>query len=169
MPDKSKFEREIDEILEESDDDKGLAERRRTFEPFSPTVPKSEPKRRPGTGVKLNYGQLIIAGLVLIAIAAFVSAVQMPLAVLGLALLAIGYVMWFRDGSRGVSSSGGGLFGRVRMAKRIRKSEPEVKYWRGRRIEDKPERRDSPKRPSISNKGKITDFSSVDNKDSDHK
>ena len=169
MPDKSKFEREIDEILEKSDDDKGSAERRRTFEPFSPTVPKSEPKRRPGTGVKLNYGQLIIAGLVLISIAAFVSTVQMPLAVVGLALLAIGYVMWFSDGSRRVSSSGSGLFGRVRMAKWIRESEPEVKYWRGRRIEDKPERRDSPRRPSASNKGKITDFSSVDNKDSDRK
>ena len=87
MLDKSKFEREIDEILEKSDDDKGSAERRRTFKPFSPTVPKSEPKRRPGTGVKLNYGQLIIAGLVLIAIAAFVSAVQMPLAIVGVIIL----------------------------------------------------------------------------------
>jgi hypothetical protein len=127
MPDKSKFEREIDEILEKSDGDKGSGERRRTFEPFSPTVPKSGPKRQSGTGVKLNSGQLIIAGLVLIAIAAFVSAVQMLLAVAGLVLLATEYVMWFRGGSRWVSSTDGGHFYRVRMAKRIRKSEPAVK------------------------------------------
>jgi hypothetical protein len=170
MPDKSKFEREIDEILEKSDDDKGSGGKR-TFEPFSPTVPKTGPKRRPGTGMKLNSGQMIIGGLVLIAIAAFVPAVQVPLAAAGLALLVVGYVMWFRGGSRGSSGSAGssgiGLFGRGRMPKVTRKSEPEVKYWRGRRIEDKPKRSDRPNRTR--DKGKIIDFGSADDKDPDEK
>ncbi len=181
MPDKSKFEREIDEILEKSDTDRGSKGRnrpesrgRQSFEPFSPSVPKSGPVKRSRTRFKLNSGYLIFGGLILLAVAAFSSAAQLPLAIAGLALLVAGYMSGIRGGSRGGSSgtgSLGGMFGRGRGPRRKRKSEPEVKYWRGRRIEEKPEQREGPGRPGHGgrgdDRGKIIDFGSPQDDDGD--
>jgi len=159
MPDKSKFEREIDEILEKSEDAPSSSKRtkrqsgkHRSYEPFSPNVPKSKPRKRSGS-IKINPGNLIIGGLVLLAVAAFTPTAKVPLAILGVALVAVGYLLWFRNGSptfRGNSGSSR-MFGRGKPAAKSESNEPEVKYWRGRRIEDKPE----PK-----GRGKIIDFGS---------
>jgi hypothetical protein len=177
MPDKSKFEREIDEILEKTGDDlkeiPGKPERppsSRSFEPFSPSVPKSKRAGRTGGRaglIKLNSGHLVIAGLVILAIAAFTAFAKVPLAIAGIVLLGIGYALWFRGGAgRGSTSYGGGMFGRGRKPKRPQRNEPEVKYWRGRRIEEKPKR----KPESRGGRGKIIDFGSPgDDEDDDGK
>jgi hypothetical protein len=160
MPDKSKFEREIDEILEKSDNS-GPPERpqsgsgaHKPFEPFSPNVPKRNKSKRKRT-VKFNPGNLIIAGLVALAIAAFTPAAKIPIAIIGAILLIVGYALWFQKGSNRTPHNGpsGGFFGRDGKPGKTEKSEPQVKYWRGRRIEEKPERPD---------RGKIIDFGSPD-------
>ena len=92
MPDKSKFEQEIDEILEKSEDlpDTSDSSRRSAFEPFSPNVPK-RPARTRSSNIALNPSYLIVAGLALLAIAAFTSIARLPVALVGIGLLAIGY------------------------------------------------------------------------------
>ena len=161
MPDKSKFERELDEILEKPEDSSApqggrrrSAGKHRTYEPFSSNVPKSKPPKR-SPGIKFNPGNLILGGLVIIALAAFIPTAQLPVAVLGIILVAAGYVLWFRKGSpnEGSPPSGSGMFGRGKSPEKSQPSEPEVKYWRGRKIEDKPAPPDS---------GKIIDFGSPD-------
>jgi hypothetical protein len=155
MPDKTKFERELDEILEKTERESEKSGRKRdhrSFEPFSPSVPKStRPKNRKPI-VIFNPGQLVIVGLVILAIAAFISTAQVPIAVTGFVIMGIGYVLWFGKGNRFAGSFKGVQTGRIK-----RKPEPEVKHWRGRRIEDKPKSR---------NKGKIIDFGSPDDEDS---
>jgi hypothetical protein len=159
MPDKSRFEREIDEILEKSDSDNGAkAPRKRSFEPFSPTVPKRRRSRKP-TGIKLNAGNLILLGVVLLAVAAFVPVARLPLAVIGFGFVAVGYVLWFRTGG-GFSGGLPGRGGAGRTGGSRANDEPQVKYWRGRRIEEKPDR------PSPEDRGKIIEFGAPDD-DSD--
>jgi hypothetical protein len=162
MPDKSKFERELDEILEKSEDSSAPQSRRRrpagkhrTYDPFSHNVTKSEPPKR-SLGIKLNSGNLILGGLVAIAIAAFIPKAQLPVAILGVILLLIGYLLWFRkrSSSSGIFVSASGMFGRGKSSEIPDKAEPEVKYWRGRRVDDKSEPQDQ---------GKIIEFPPPDN------
>lgn len=157
MADKSKFEREIDEILEKSEDidsrntaDRESSTGQRRFEPFTPTVPKRPARRRAST-IKFSPSTLVLAGIVLFAVAAFSPAAKLPIAVVGLALLIVGYYLWFRSGSplSGGFGSGRSMFGGARTPKSSQDSEPQVKYWRGRRIEDKPRQED---------RGKIIEF-----------
>lgn len=171
MPDKSKFEREIDEILEKTEKEPlpwtskrkdSSSSKRRSYEAFTPSVPKSKPPRR-GSSIKVNAGHLVIVGLVLLAVGAFVPVAQLAFVVAGIVLTLVGYVLGLRSGSSGMGAggfSGGGFFGRGKTSSRTPDIEPEVKYWRGRRIEDKPEQR--------SDRGKIIDFGSAnDDDDSD--
>ena len=167
MPDKSKFEREIDEILDKTsvdaqprDSKRKDAGKKNAFEPFSPSVPKRKPPG-PAAGIKFNTGQLIIVGLILVALAAFLPVAKLPLAAVGIAVVIVGYVQSFRKGSRGSGSMFGG--GRGRGSGNSQKKEPEVKYWRGRRIEPKS---DQPK-PQSDDRGKIIDFGSPDDEDSE--
>jgi hypothetical protein len=174
MPDKSKFEREIDEILEktaresaQSDESAKTAKserkrrsshERRTFEPFSPSVPKTKQRRKRAPIMLFNPGQMIIGGLVIIAIAAFLPAATLPMAIIGVVMLGIGYFLWFRNGKRFAGSSSG-----LQRSESPKNSEPEVKYWRGRRIDDKPE-------DTQEDRGRIIDFGSPrDRDDSDEK
>jgi len=167
MPDKSKFEREIDEILEKTEKEplpwaskrnNSRSPKRRSFEAFTPSVPKSKPARR-GSGIKVNAGHLVVIGLVLLAVGAFLPVAQIGFVVTGIVLTLVGYVLWFRKGSRmgGIGFSGGSMFGRGKTSSRAPDIEPEVKYWRGRRIEDKPEQR--------GDSGKIIDFGSANDND----
>ena len=171
MPDKSKFEREIDEILEKSAGPSEPRKPRRkdsgrptAFQPFSPSVSKRKSPRA-ATGIKIDPGKMIIGGLILIAIAAFMPVATLALAIAGIALTIVGYVIWFRKGSSTSAGASGGLFGRGRSnaSATPKKSEPEVKYWRGRRIEDKPDR------PTSDDRGKIIDFGSPKDDDEDSK
>lgn len=154
MPNKTRFEREIDEILEKSEGDtKSRPPRKRQFEPFSPNVPKSPPPRK-SVAIRFSPGNLIIVGVIVLAVAAFVPVARLPLAILGFALVTVGYVLWFRRGgsfSRGPSARGGVR----RSAGSSTKNEPQVKYWRGRRIEEKPDRSDS---QGSKDRGKIIEF-----------
>ncbi|HIN15546.1 MAG TPA: hypothetical protein EYM69_07930 [Dehalococcoidia bacterium] len=148
MPDKTRFEREIDEILESSEGEpKSKRTRKRQFEPFSPKVPKRRSPVNSG-GIKFNPGRVIILGLVILAVAAFTPAAKVPLAIIGALLVVIGYAASFRRG-------GGRLRGETRVAERSRGREPQVKYWRGRRVEGKPE---SPDSGGSAGRGKIIDF-----------
>ncbi|MCZ6538798.1 MAG: hypothetical protein O6922_03110, partial [Chloroflexi bacterium] len=100
MPNKSRFEREIDEIIEKSEGEtKSKPARQKQFEPFSPTVPK---RKSPGMSgpAKFNPGSLIILGVVVLAVAAFTPFAKLPLAVAGALLVTIVYVSWFRRGGR---------------------------------------------------------------------
>jgi hypothetical protein len=170
MPDKSKFEREIDEILEKTETDpkpwsskrsNSKSSKRRSYEPFSPSVPKGKaPKRSRTGGIKLDSGYLIIGGLIVLAVAAFSGFAQVPLAIAGFALLVIGYVFGIRSGSRsGFSGSG---FGRGKTVELPKKAEPEAKYWRGRRIDEKPAEPDQ-----RSDRGRIIDFGTPPDDDDD--
>ncbi len=168
MADKSKFEREIDEILEKSEDidPQNTAESKpatsgRRFEPFTPTVPKRPARRRAST-IKISPSTLVVAGIVVFAIAAFSPAAKLPIAVIGLALLLVGYYLWFRSGSSfsGGFGAGRGMFGGGRSPKSSNDSEPQVKYWRGRRIEEKPQQQD---------RGKIIEFGSADDDEDSRK
>ena len=163
MPDKSKFEQEIDEILEKSEDNAKRPSRgqrsagpHRSFEPFTPSVPKTKARKR-SSSIKFNPGNLIIGGFIFIAIGAFLSVATLPLAIVGVALIGVGYLLWFRRGNRGFvnsgSNGGSGLFGRGRSTTQSQSGEPEVKYWRGRRIEEK---------PAPGDRGKIIEFGSPD-------
>ena len=128
MPDKTKFEREIDEILEKSGDDvKSKTPRQRQFEPFSPTVPKRKSPVKPGS-IRVNPGTIIILGVVFLAIAAFSPAAKLPLAVVGALMVAVGYVMWFRRGGR--SSPGEVLAGTA--DRRKTRSARDFGFWRPR-------------------------------------
>jgi hypothetical protein len=171
MPDKSKFEREIDEILEKTENEplpwaskrkNSRSPKRRSLEAFTPSVPKSKPVRQ-GSGVKVNASHLVVIGLVLLAAGAFLPVAQIGFVVAGIVLTLVGYVLWFRKGSNrmgGNGFSGGSMFGPSKTSSRAPDIEPEVKYWRGRRIEDKPEQR--------GDSGKIIDFGSAnDDDDSD--
>ena len=132
MPDKTRFEREIDEILESSEGEpKSKRTRKRQFEPFSPKPPKRRSPVNSG-GIKFNPGRVIILGLVILAVAVFTPAAKVPLAIIGALLVVIGYAASFR-------SEGGRLRGETRVAERSRGREPQVKHWRGRRVEGKPE------------------------------
>ena len=147
MPDKTRFEREIDEILESSEGEpKSKRTRKRQFEPFSPKVPKRRSPVNSG-GIKFNPGRVIILGLVILAVAAFTPAAKVPLAIIGALLVVIGYAASFRGGGR--------LRGETRVAERSRGREPRVKYWRERRVEEKPE---SPDSGGSAGRGKIIDF-----------
>jgi len=165
MPDKSKFEREIDEILEKTErEPSGSAKsakserkpknshERRTFEPFSPSVPKTKQRSKHAPKVIFNPGQMVIGGLVILAIAAFLPTAKVPVAILGFVIMGIGYVLWFGKGKRTAGSIGGSGRGEQASGSQ-KKSEPEVKYWRGRRIDDKPEERQD-------DRGRIIDFDS---------
>ncbi len=163
MPKKTRFEREIDEILDESEGEtKSKPPRQRQFEPFSPTVPKRKSPAISGA-TRFNPGSVIILGVVLLAIAAFTPIAKLPLAIAGALLVTIGYVSWFRAG---------GSFGRASSKSRrnrpfgdSRSNEPQVKYWRGQRIEEKPDSSD-PGDPK--ERGKIIEFgSSTDDLDQD--
>ena len=128
----------MDEILESSEGEpKSKRTRKRQFEPFSPKAPKRRSPVNSG-GIKFNPGRVIILGLVILAVAAFTPAAKVPLAIIGALLVVIGYAASFR--------SGGG--------DRLR-GETQVKYWRGRRVEGKPE---SPDSGGSAGRGKIIDF-----------
>jgi len=149
MPDKTRFEREIDEILESSEGEpKSKRTRKRQFGPFSPKAPKRRSPVNSG-GTKFNPGRVIILGLVILAVAAFTPAAKVPLAIIGALLVVIGYAASFRSGG------GDRLRGETRVAERSRGREPQVKYWRGRRVEGKPE---SPDSGGSAGRGKIIDF-----------
>jgi len=170
MPDKSKFEREIDEILEKTEKEplpwaskrkNSRSSKRRSFEAFSTSVPKSKPPRR-GSIVKVNAGHLVVVGLVLLAAGAFLPVAQAGFVIAGIVLTLVGYVLWFRKGSSrmgGGGFSGGPMFGRGKTSSRTPDIEPEVKYWRGRRIDEKPEQR--------GDRGKVIDFDSAKDDDDD--
>ncbi len=158
MPDKTKFEREIDEILEISGDDaKSESPRQRQFEPFSPTAPKRKSPVKPGS-IRVNHGTIIILGVVFLAIAAFSPVAALPLAVVGALMVAVGYVMWFRRGGRSsVARTGSG-----RTTQRSTGDGPQVKYWRGRRIEEKPDPRKMTGSGDPDDRGQIIDFGRPD-------
>jgi membrane protein implicated in regulation of membrane protease activity len=171
MPDKSKFEREIDKILEKTEKEPLLwtskredshTPRRRSFEAFTPSVPKRKPPAR-GSSVKINAGHLLVVGLILLAVGAFVPVAQVGFVAAGIVLTLAGYALWFRKGSSGAGGSGfsgGRMFGRGKISSSTPDIEPEVKYWRGRRIEEKPEPR--------GDRGNIIDFGTAkDDDDSD--
>ncbi|MBN4064389.1 hypothetical protein JYU04_01485 [Dehalococcoides mccartyi] len=164
MPDKSKFEREIDEILEKSEDPQPVSTSKgrrsgqhRSFEPFSTSVPKRQRPKR-SSGITFNPGNLVIGGILLLAVAAFVSTAKLPIAILGIVLVVLGYVLSLKQGSfsPGRFGSDSDSFRRDNSQTQSRNVEPEVKYWRGRRIEDKPQPQD---------KGKIIDFGSPNDDD----
>jgi hypothetical protein len=153
MPGKTRFEREIDEIIESSEGEpKSKRTRKRQFEPFSPKAPKRRSPVNSG-GIKFNPGRVIILGLVILAVAAFTPAAKVPVAIIGALLVVIGYATSFRSGG------GGRLRGETRVAERSRGRKPQVKYWRGRRVEGKPE---SPDSGGSAGRGKIIDFVSPD-------
>ena len=161
VPNKSRFEREIDEIVEKSElETKSKPDRRRRFEPFSPTVPKRRSTVNSG-GFKFNSGSLIILGVLVLAIAAFTPIAKLPLAIIGALMVTIGYVSWFRKG--------GSSFGRAsrrskggRPAGDSTAKKPQVKYWRGRRIEEKPAPSDSSDADDPEDQGKIIEFGPTD-------
>ena len=138
----------MDEILESSEGEpKSKRTRKRQFEPFSPKAPKRRSPVNSG-GTKFNPGRVVILGLVILAVAAFNPAAKVSLAIIGALLVVIGYAASFRSG-------GGRLRGETRVAERSRGREPQVKYWRGRRVEGKPE---SPDSGGSAGRGKIIDF-----------
>tara|TARA_Y100001934_G_scaffold283899_1_gene409440 strand:+ start:17766 stop:18266 length:501 start_codon:yes stop_codon:yes gene_type:complete len=165
MTDKSIFEQEIDKILEKSDDlpTGSNSSDRPTFEPFSPTVPK-RPGRERLSNVALNPSYLIIAGLALLAAAAFTSFARVPVALVGIGLLAIGYYLSLKRGLFAQSGFWGGrsIFSRCKSLEPTSIDEPQVKYWRGRRIEPKPDR---PVNQPRQDKGKIIEFTQHDDQD----
>lgn len=158
MPNKTRFEREIDEIIEKSEGEtKSKPLRQRQFEPFSPTVPKRKSPGMSGS-IRFNPGSAIILGVIILAVAAFTPIAKLPLAVIGALMVTIGYVSWFRKGG----SSFGRKFGRAlprstgdRPSRGSTGNEPQVKYWRGRRIEEKPDLSDS---GGPRDRGKIIEF-----------
>ena len=138
----------MDEFLESSEGEpKSKRTRIRQFGPFSPKAPKRRSPVNSG-GTKFNPGRVVILGLVILAVAAFTPAAKVSLAIIGALLVVIGYAASFR-------SEGGRLRGETRVAERSRGREPQVKYWRGRRVEGKPE---SPDSGGSAGRGKIIDF-----------
>jgi hypothetical protein len=178
MPEKSKLEREIYEILEKTDAydaiDTGTTEKSRqanklkALETFSDTTPKRSPNKKRLPRISLKPENLIFAGMLILAFAAFIPAVQVPTALVGVGLFVAGYVLWFRSGASQLGDSGSNahstvFFGRNRSPKKSESHTPKVKYWRGRRIEQNPK---PPKSPNFKDPGKIIDFrSSKENDD----
>ncbi len=165
MPYKSKFEQEIDRILENSDDlpTGSNSSHRPAFEPFPASVPK-RPGRTGRSNVDLNPSYIIIAGLVLLAVAAFTSTARVPVALVGIGLLATGYYQSFRLGSFAQSGFGGGgsIFNRRKSLRTTSSDESQVKYWRGRRIEPKLGR---PVNQQKQYRGKIIELTQYDDQD----
>ena len=177
MPDKSKFEREIDEIIEKTDaydainigatDKSRQASKPKAFEPFSGTTLKRSPSKKPSPSISLKPGNLTIAGMAILTFAAFTPVAQIPIALVGVGLFVIGYVLWFRSGTSqldGSSSTTDGtrFFGRNRSPKKSESPTPEVKYWRGRRIEQNPK---SSRSADSNDQGEIIDFRSSNDDD----
>ena len=169
MPDKSKFERALDEILEKSEDKKpSKRSKRRQFEPFSTNVPKTKTTKT-RTPIRVNPGNLIIVGVIVIAIAAFTSVATLPLAITGIAMMIIGYALWFKQGNQ-LSGGIGWRGGDGQSSTTSKPAEPEVKYWRGQRIEEKPESPPTPDLDEPNDRGKIIEFGSPpDDQDNDKK
>ena len=146
-PDKPKFEREIDQIIADSEKQTG---KQKDFVPFSPTVKKSaNPARK--RSISLNSGTAILAGVAFLIGAAVLPTMQMPLAVLGIASFGLGYYLWFKRGRQPQVNWRG---------RSTERQDPPAKYWRGRRIEPKPEKPEN--KPQ--GRGKILDFGDPDNK-----
>jgi len=146
-PGKPKFEREIDQNIAESEKKSG---RQKDFVPFSPTVEKSKnPIRK--RSISLNSGTAIFAGIVFLVGAAVLPAMQMPLAILGIASIGLGYYLWFNRGRQPQMNWRG---------RSTERQEPPAKYWRGRRIEPKQDRQE--KKPK--DRAKILDFGDPDDK-----
>ena len=177
MPDKSKFEREIDEIIETTDaydsinigatDKSRQASKPKAFEPFSGTTPKRSPSKKPSPSISLKPGNITIAGMAILTFAAFTPLAQIPIALVGVGLFVIGYVLWFQSGTSQLEGSrsttgGTGFFGRNRSPKKSESPTPEVKYWRGRRIEQNPK---SSRSADSNDQGKIIDFRSSNDDD----
>ena len=177
MPDKSKFEREIDEIIEKTDaydsintgatDKSCQASKPKAFEPFSGTTPKRSPSKKPSPSISLKPGNLTIAGMAILTFAAFTPVAQIPIALVGVGLFVIGYLLWFQSGTSQLDGSssttgGTGFFGRNRSPKKSESPTPEVKYWRGRRIEQNPK---SSRSADSNDQGKIIDFRSSNDDD----
>ena len=165
MPCKSKFEQEIDQILENSDDlpTGSNSSHRPPFEPFSASVPKRPGRTRP-SNVDLNPSYIIISGLVILVVAAFTSTARVPVALLGIGLLATGYYLSFRLGTFAQSGFGGGgsLFSRRKSPRTTSNDKSQVKYWRGRRIEPKLSR---PVNQQKQDRGKIIELTQDDDQD----
>tara|TARA_A100001037_G_scaffold148782_1_gene134374 strand:- start:291 stop:791 length:501 start_codon:yes stop_codon:yes gene_type:complete len=165
MPYKSKFEQEIDQILENSDDlpTGSNSSHRPAFEPFSASVSKRPGRTRP-SNVYVNPSYIIIAGLVILAIAAFTSTARVPVALVGIGLLATGYYLSFRLGTFEQSGFGGGgsIFSRRKSPRTTSSDESQVKYWRGRRIEPKQGRPVNQQKQDI---GKIIELTQDDDQD----
>ena len=169
MPDKTRFEREIDEILEKSGDEtKPEPTRQRQFEPFSPKTPKRKSPVMPGA-VRFSPGSVIILGVVILALAAFTAVAKLPLAIVGALIVTVGYVTWFRRGGSSFGRASGRTLrrrARNRPAGDSAGSEPRVKYWRGRRIEEKPDSPDPSDSGDPKGQGKIIEFGpSIDDLD----
>ena len=108
MPDKTRFEREMDEILESSEGEpKSKRTRKRQFGPFSPKAPKRRSPVNSG-GTKFNPGRVVILGLVILAVAAFNPAAKVSLAIIGALLVVIGYAASFRSGGSASGRNAGG-------------------------------------------------------------
>ena len=156
MPDKTRFEREIDEILEKTDGQtKAKPPRQKQFEPFSLKAPKRRSPAKPGP-IRFNPGSVIILGVIILAVAAFTPFAKLPLAIAGALTVTVGYVSWFRSGR----SSSGRTSPRSKGNRPTVDSgghEPQVKYWRGRRIEERPDLADS---GDTKDRGKIIEFRS---------
>ena len=172
MPEKSKFEREIYEILEKTDaydsidtgttEKSGQANKLKAFETFSGANPKRSLNKKRSPRISLKPDNLIFAGMVILAFAAFTPTVQVPTALVGVGLFVVGYLLWFRSGASQVDGSGNnkhsnGFFGRNRSPKKSESLTPKVKYWRGRRIEQNPK---PPKLPNYKDPEKIINFRS---------
>ena len=158
MPHKSKFEREIDEILKKTDagDPIGAggtgqsrqSSKPKTFEPFSGAAPKRSQGKKRSSNINLKPGNPIVAGLVILTVATFTPAAHIPIALVGVVLLVIGYILWFRSGAGRLGGSTSatdntGFFGRNRSPKKSQS--PRV-----------PDSNDS------NDRGKIIDFRSPD-------
>ena len=176
MRDKPKFEREIGEILEKTDADDSdtarasdksrQASKLKTFKPFTGTAAKRRQSKKRSQSINLKPSNLIIAGLVILVIGALTPGANIPISLVGVGLLVTGYLFWFQSGagqSCGSTSDTGstGFFGHNRSPKKSQSAAPEVKYWRGRRIEEKPESPMASKLrdlKDLDDMGKIIDF-----------
>ena len=75
-------------------------------------------------------------------------------------MVVVGYVLWFRPGGRSlITRSGSGL---GRRGPRGSVDEPQAKYWRGRRIEEKPKAPDVSDSGGKADRGKIIEFGPPD-------
>ena len=161
VPNKSRFEREIDEIIDKSErETKSKPARRRQFEPFSTKAPKR--RSTPNSGAfRFNPGSVIIIGVLVLAVAAFTPIAKLPLAIIGGLMVAFGYISWFRTGGSSSGRASGQSTG-DRPAGDSTAKKPQVKYWRGRRIEEKPGSRGPSDSDDPGDRGKIIEFGPID-------